>query len=195
MALADILTRIDGDTESETGAILSAAKERAGTIVAEATARAGAHRTEVAAAATAAATREADTIVVNARLAARDAEVTARRRLLDEAFVAAADALAALPDAEYARFLAARVAAVARGGETLSFGAADMGRAILVIDEIARIAPQLPLQVAEKPAPFERGALLEGPRVRANLSLAALIDENRDDLEVAVARVLFPEEA
>jgi len=195
VALADILTRIDGDTSDETRAIVTAAEQRAENILAEATARADAHRAEVAAAATAAATREADTIVVNARLAARDAEVTARRALLDEALAGAADALAALSDADYARYLAARVAEAARGGETLSFGSADIGRAKAVTDELARIAPALTVTVADKPAPFERGALLEGSRVRADLSLTALVEERRDDLEVVVARVLFPEEA
>jgi len=195
VALADILTRIDGDTSEETKAILDAAKERADKIVAEATARAEAHRAEVAAAAKAAATREADTIVVNSRLAARDAEVTARRALLDEALAGAADAIAGLPDADYARYLAARIAEAARGGETLSFGSADVGRAKLVTDELARVAPSLNVVVADQPAPFERGALLEGSRVRADLSLAALVEERRDDLEVVVARVLFPEEA
>jgi len=195
VALADILTRIEGDTDSEVAEILSAAKERAEAIVAEAGKRADAHRAEVAAAAHVAATREADTIVVNARLAARDAEVTTHRTLLAETLDAAAEALAALPDAEYARFLAGRIAATARGGETLRFGSADAGRAAAVAAELARIAPQLALQVEDEPAPFERGALLEGARVRADLSLAALIHERRDDLEVVVARVLFPEEA
>jgi len=195
VALADILTRIDTDSESESGAILEAAQERADSILAEATSRADAHRAQVAAAATAAAAREADTIVVNARLAARDAEVTARRALLDEALAAAADALAALPDAEYSRFLAERIAEVARGGETLSFGADDASRRDLVTQELARIAPQLTLQVADEPAPFARGALLEGARVRAELSLSSLVDERREELEIVMARVLFPEEA
>jgi len=194
VALADILTRIDGDTGAEVAAILSAASERAESLVADAGKRGDAHRAEVAASAHAMAVREADTIVVNARLAARDSEVTARRLLIDDALVAAADALAALPDAEYARYLASRIAASARGGESLRFGSADTGRATLVVDELSRIAPRLDLKVGDEAAPFERGALLEGPRVRADLSLAALIHERRDDLEVVVARVLFPEE-
>ncbi len=195
MALADILTRIDGDTSAETEAILSAATERAEQIVADAESRAAVHRAEVAAAAESAATREADTIVVNARLAARDAEVTARRLLIDEALSAAAEALAAQPDAEYARFLAQRIVEAARGGETLLFGSADAGRKAAVTAELARIAPGLELSVAEEPAPFERGAMLQGSRVRADLSLPAIIAERRDDLELEVARVLFDEEA
>jgi len=195
VALADILTRIASDSGEEAGALLSTAQERADAIVAEATARAAAHRAEVATATAAAVAREADTIVVNARLAARDAEVTARRLLLDEALAATADALAALPDDDYARFLAACIAAVARGGETLSLGADEASRAALVTAELARVAPALSVKLAEKPAPFKRGALLEGDRVRADLSLPALIDERREELEIAVARVLFPEGA
>jgi len=195
VALADILTRIDVDSGSEAVAILAAAQERADAMLTDATTRAEAHRAEVAAAAQAAAGREADTIVVNARLAARDTAVAARRALLDEALTAAADALAALPDSEYARFIAGCISKAARGGETLSFGSRDAARRDLVVAELGRIAPQLSLQVADEPAPFERGALLAGDRVRADLSLASLVEERREELEMAVARTLFPEGA
>ena len=157
--------------------------------------RAAQHRAEVAATSTAAAAREADTVVVNARLAARDAEVTARRELIGETLTAAADSLAALPDQHYARYLARNIATAARGGETLRFGSADVGRASAVVSVLADIAPGLAVTVADAPAPFERGALLEGDRVRADLSLTALIAERRDELEVVVARTLFDEEA
>jgi vacuolar-type H+-ATPase subunit E/Vma4 len=195
VALKDILTRIGTDGDTEAQAILSTAKEQAAALVAEATERAKAHRAQVAAAAQATAAREADTILVNARLAARDAEVSARRALIDEVLAATAEALAALPDGEYVRFLAGRIAREASGGERLSFGSEDRDRANAVVRELERIAPQLEVSVSGGPASFARGALLEGARVRADLSLAALVEECREELEIVAARVLFAGEA
>lgn len=195
MALADILTRIARDSDAEKTAVLSAAREQADAIVADAKEWADAHRVQVVESAQAAAAREADTILVNARLAARDAEVLARRELIDEALAATAEALAALPDAEYARFLAQRIVPVARGGETLLFGSEDLARRDVVIQEIGRIAPDLALSASDAPAPFARGALLESARVRADLSLTALVEERREELEIVAARALFAEEA
>jgi len=133
VALADILTRIAGDSAAQTSETTSAATKRAETIVRDAERRAALHRAEVAASSAASAAREAATLVVNARLAARDAEVSARRELIGETLAAAADALAALPDEQYARYLARSIAMAARGGETLRFGSADVGLSLIHI--------------------------------------------------------------
>ena len=56
-------------------------------------------------------------------------------------------------------------------------------------------APGLALQVSTEPAPFERGVLVEGDRVRTDLSLTAIVEERRDELELVAAEVLFGEGA
>jgi vacuolar-type H+-ATPase subunit E/Vma4 len=195
VALADIIKRIKADSDAEVAGIAAAAQARADSIIGDAQKLATARADEVIAAAVAGSSREAGTVVVNARLAARDAEVTARRQLLHEALQGVTERLSVLPDAQYAAFLAPLIVSTARGGETLAFGTEDTGRASQVIAEVSRIAPALSLQTAEQPAPFPYGALLEGDRVRSDLSLSAIVDERRDDLEVVAARVLFPEEA
>ncbi|HSK48513.1 MAG TPA: V-type ATP synthase subunit E [Coriobacteriia bacterium] len=195
MALADIISRIESDAEVEAARITEAAQKRAAEIVAEAQRRAEAHHDSSLAEADTAAHREADRIVVSARLKARDEALVQRRALVDVALTQTADALAAAPADEYARFLAERVARVARGGETLRFGSADSARADAVVDALRVVAPGLSLTVSSEPAPFARGALVEGSRVRADLSLNAIVEERRDELELVIASVLFAEEA
>lgn len=195
MALADIIVRIESDADAEAAAIISAAETRAAETLAAAREKADALAAQVRTAAEASAGREAATVVVNARLHARDEAVSAHRALVEEALAAAADGIAALPDERYAAFLAGRIAREARGGETLSFGRLDAGRAAATVAQLKALAPQLNLQVSDGCAPFDRGALLVGDRVRADLSLPALVGERRDELELVVAAVLFREGA
>ncbi len=74
-------------------------------------------------------------------------------------------------------------------------GSEDQSREEAVRAELARIAADLRLQRASSPAPFGRGALLEGDRVRATLSLETIVADRRDALELVVARSLASEEA
>lgn len=193
MALQDIIERIEGDASAEAGRLLDTAGARADAIREEAEARAAAQTAETLASAGQAARREADTLVVNARLRVRDEELASRRARLDDVLVRVVAALAELPDSEYAEFLAKRIADAGRGGERLLLGAADVSRAPAIAAALARIAPELKLVVTDGAAPFDRGALLVGDRVRANLSLQAIVEERRDDLELVIARVLFGE--
>lgn len=195
MALADIIARIEADAAAEAAAIETTANERAEAVLAAARATADAHVADVVAAAERDAARDAETIVVNARLKGRDELVAARRALIAEALERAAERIAGLPDAEYASFLAGRLAVVARGGETVAFGGEDAGRAPAVLAQVERLAPGLGLVPAQTPAPFARGALLTGDRVRADLSLSAIVAERSDELELVAAGALFGGEA
>lgn len=194
MALTDIINRIEADTAAEVESIRAAAQARADAIMAEATDTAEKTVAQARAAAQSAAAREADTLLVNARLRVRDAGVTARRALIGRVISEVEQRIAALPDADYVAFLAARIVAAARGGEVLHVGTADSGRASAVLDAVHAIAPGLAMTLAAEPAPFERGALLVGDRVRADLSLASIVNERRDELELAIAAELFRHE-
>lgn len=195
MALADIIERIEADATTEASAIEAVAAERAEAALTAARAKAQAESARVIAAAEHDSARDAETIVVNARLRGRDAFVAAQRALIDEVLVAAAQHIADMPEDEYARFLARRIAGVARGGETLSLGALDAPRAPAVTAALSELAPELELVASVSPAPFERGVLLAGERVRVDLSLPTIISDRADDLESVAAAVLFSEGA
>jgi len=195
VALADIINKIETDAEAESQRILAAAEERAETIKREATQVADGYRATFVENAEAEARREADRIVVSARLAARDEALAKRRLLVDEVLADVARSMASSSDSEYASFLASRVAAVARGGETLHLGTEDVARADAVVEALRLLAPGLSLAVSKTPAPFARGVLLQGDRVRVDLSLGAIVEERRDELELSVASKLFEKEA
>lgn len=195
MALADIVTRIREDNDALVARIDAEAAERAEALREEARAQAEAARAAKLAAAERDARREADRIVVSARLQVRDEQVAARRALIDQALVQVELALTALPEDRYVAFIAERIAGVARGGETLAFGTADAPLAERIVAEVARRSPGLELSVAGEPAKFERGVVVIGNRTRADLSLTALVEERRADLELVIAKTLFREEA
>jgi len=195
VALADIIARIASDAATEADAIVLEAEQRASQIVTAAQAKAKRETAQTLDAASVESARAAETVVVKARLAARDALVARQRELIGEALAATAEALAALPDERYVPWLAGRIAAVARGGERLALGSADQSRATAIMQAVAAAAPDLQLEQAPQAAPFERGALLQGDRVRADLSLEAIVSDRKDELELVVARALFSEEA
>lgn len=193
MALADIVAKIEADAAAEAARIIEAAEQRAELLRANARAQAAEHTESVVALARRDAERQAGTTVVGAKLQARDRGLAERGKLVDEAIAQLRLALVALPDDRYGAFLAARIAEAARGGETLLLGSADIGRMDSIAAAVDIAAPGLDLVIAETPAPFERGALLEGSRVRADLSLEAIVDDQRDRLEAVASEALFGE--
>jgi len=194
VALADIITRIDADAEAEGQALLADARTRAEELLAagEADAR------EVLARAEERASREArveaETVLANARLTARDLALSARLALVDEALARTADAIVALPDAEYVAFFARRIAAEARGGEAVQVAPADRSRLAGLEAAVAQAAPGLSLTYPADPAPVEHGIVLVGTRVRVDVSVSAIVAEEHDALAIVVARELFGEE-
>lgn len=195
MALADIINKIGADAAEQAAGIVAEATRRAERTVSAAAATAERQRSAILDDADERSRKEAETIVVKARLAARDALVEARRAEIAETLAQVSFALAGLPDDRYTPWLAARIVEAARGGETLALGSGDTGRERAIRDEIARIAPDLSLGTSGTPAPFERGALLTGDRVRADLSLEAIVADRTDELELVAARALFSGEA
>lgn len=195
MALADIIERIEADAGTEASQHAAAALERAETVLAAARAQAEANSAQLIGAAERDAARDAQTIVVNARLRGRDALVAAQRELIDETLADAAQRIAEMPDADYAHFMAKRIVGIARPGDTLSIGTLDAARGAAMTAVVRELAPGLELILADSPAPFERGALLTGPRVRADLSLPVIVGDRRDELELVAAATLFGEGA
>lgn len=193
MALADIIARIGSDAQANAAAIVASAQERADEIVAAAQAQAERQSATTLAAAQVSTQRAAETVVVKARLAARDTHVAAQRALIDETLTATAQAVKELPDERYVTWLADRIAAAARGGETLSVGTGDVDRLGAIVTALSQAAPGLALATSDTPAPFARGALLTGDRVSVDLSVDAIVADQRDSLELAISQALFGE--
>lgn len=191
MAIDDIVGRIDQDAEAEAGALVSEAEAEAARVTGDASAKATDAAVRTLARERAMAERDAATIVANARLEARDAMLTARLELDGEALVKAEAALVALPDAEYAALVARGVAASAVGGETLKIGTADTGRLRGSLAAALAAAGAPALAIGDAAADVERGVVVQGERMRVEVSPAAMIAERREELLALADRALF----
>lgn len=191
MALNDIVERIEGDAKTEAEALIAEAERRAAEIVSEARARAEREHARTVERARAASAAESDTLRANARLAARDRELASRNEIVSRALAEVERALAELPDDRYAAFMAARIVDAAHGGERVLVAKADRERLAGLADRVAAVARDLTLEWTDEPASVERGVVLEGDRVRAELSLASAVAERRSELEAVVSETLF----
>lgn len=191
MAITDIVERIGTDAAAEAGALLEAARTEASRITAEAEATAAREAAEARARAEQDAATEAATILANARLAVRDELLAAKRHLAEDVLDRAREALEALPDAEYLELIAQACAEVARGGETLAVARADAKRLAGIAERVRAMGREV--TAVDGPAPLAHGVLLEGDRVRMELSPASLVDDRREELLLVAARALFGE--
>lgn len=195
MALADIIARIESDAATEVDAVIATARAKADDTLAEARSLAEAQTADALERARREADTEAAKIVASARLAARDTALSAKRELVAEAVTRCIAAIEALPADAYVALLAGHVARAARGGESVRVGSADAEIRSALTAEVATIAPGLELAWADDPAPFERGALIEGDRVSATVTPASIVEDGRDGIELTISETLFKAEA
>lgn len=199
MALADILERIAADARTEADTIVREAEAAAEATLAQAHAEAETTAEEIARASAATASSEAETVTAAARLAARDRALAARRELVERVLRDSVDALVGLSDDAYAAFLARGVVAAARGGERVLIAPADAvrlaGRLHAALRQLAGEAGNgLDLTFGEEPADgIEHGVLLEGHRVRIEVSPASALAARREELTMLASKTLFPE--
>jgi hypothetical protein len=178
VAIDDIVARIAQDAEAEAAAIVAEAEGDAARLTGDARSRAADEAARVVARGRTVAERDAATLVANARLAARDAMLAARLELDGEALAKAEAALVALPDAEYA-------ALVARGV------AADGARLRAGLPGALKAAGAPVLEIGDGPADVEHGVIVQGERVRVEVSPAAMIAEQRDEMLAIADTALF----
>jgi len=192
VAIEDIVGRIEDDAEAEGEARITAARRDAGLLVAQAGARAEARAAHELKLGRVKAETEAATLIAGARLAARDASLSARQELDREALARLEAALTALPDDRYAGLLAREIASSPLPAGVLRLGSADTARLHAALPGALK-AVGLALTIDDGPAGIERGVVLVGDRVRIEVSPASLIYARRADLESAVDRALFGE--
>ena len=121
-----------------------------------------------------------------AELDGRKETLSVRRRMLDEAFAAAARELNALTGPRREAILLALLQKEAAQGDAVLPAKQDR-------DLIKRLLPQAPvaLTLADEDAPFEGGFLLRGGSYEKDCSLNALMAELRLAEETNAARILF----
>lgn len=190
MALSDIIQRIDRDADSEASELLAAAEEQSAAQRASATAAAEAEKTALLAKSKHQSEQDARTMVAAARLRGRDRVLAEKRVLITRALEHAVESIEALDDADYAKVLATGALKVARGGETVHPASADAARLAPVLAS-ALSSVGLTVTLGEATLELAHGILVQGDRVRAEVSAKAMVDANRSELEALVAEKLF----
>lgn len=189
MAIDDLIGRIEGDATEEAATVIKDAKASAKRLKAAAKDKADLERIRALEEARRRSAEESETLLANARLAARDRLLSAKRERAERVLVRAQQALEALPDAEYVDLIASAVARTAGSGETLSIAAADSKRLAGLAARLESLGVRLKPTAAA--APLDRGVLIEGDRLRVEVSPASLVADSRDRLLLVAARELF----
>jgi vacuolar-type H+-ATPase subunit E/Vma4 len=192
VALADILQRIEEDSLTEAAAILREAEQAAAEVRAEAQDRAKAHIEHVLERTRAEAEAAARTRLATVRLAARDNMLGAKRHMVERVLADIVEHIETLPADQYADFLARQIKTegLALHDAFLSIGHDDHVRLVSRL-EPALAAADVKLRVGGTTGAIDRGVLIEGDRVRVEVSARALVASRRDRLVQFVSERLF----
>jgi len=198
MALTDIIRRIETDADVDADAIVREAKEQAKAVMEETHSRATALLAHAKGEAERTARQDAETMLANARLRARDRALSARHELVERVLVEVEQSIVDMPDDEYARLLAKRLIAAARGGETVRLGAEDAARLGTLLPDAVRaeaalVGSKVEFIFAKDPMDLGRGVILEGERMTVELSPRSIVAVKRDELAGKVDELLFSE--
>ena len=181
-----LIERILGEAEADASAAREKAAEGCRAVIADCEKKIAERATVAAAARDTAVKGVLDGARTRAELDGRTETLSVRRRILDEAFAAAAKELNALSGPRREAILLSLLKKEAAAGDVVEPAKQDR-------ELIARLLPQVPLALtlSEKDAPCEGGFLLQGGSYEKDCSLDALMAELRLNEETNAARILF----
>ena len=190
--LEKIVARMESDTRAECDALAASAAENAAAILRDCQAQADAAARDSRQRAAAQAAEHLEHLNGSSQLACRQRVLAAKQDLIDEAFVRAAKALAALPQAEYIDLLATLAAENGSGDEELLLSAADRDAVGAAVVEAAnRKRAGAAFRLSEETRDTGGGLVLRRDRVELNCSFAEKLRQLRQEESSAVARLLF----
>ena len=190
--LEKIVARMESDTRAECDALAASAAENAAAILRDCQAQADAAARDSRQRAAAQAAEHLEHLNGSSQLACRQRVLAAKQDLIDEVFVRAAKALAALPQAEYIDLLATLAAENGSGDEELLLSAADrdaVGAA--VVESANRKRAGAAFRLSEETRDTGGGLVLRRGRVELNCSFAEKLRQLRQEESSAVAKLLF----
>lgn len=190
--LEKIVARMEADTQAACDALAASAVENAAAILRECQAQADAVTRDSAQRAEAQAAEHLEHLNGSSQLACRQRVLAAKQQLIDEAFARAAQALAALPQAEYVDLLAALAAENGSGDEELLLSAHDretVGAA--VVDAANAKRPGTAFRLSDETRDTGGGLVLRRDRVELNCSFTEKLRQLRQEESSAVAKLLF----
>ena len=190
--LEKIVARMESDTRAECDALAASAAENAAAILRDCQAQADAAARDSRQRAAAQAAEHLEHLNGSSQLACRQRVLAAKQDLIDEVFVRAAKALAALPQAEYIDLLATLAAENGSGDEELLLSAADRDAVGAAVVEAAnRKRAGAAFRLSEETRATGGGLVLRRDRVELNCSFAEKLRQLRQEESSAVAKLLF----
>lgn len=190
--LEKIVARMEADTQAACDALAASAAENAAAILRDCQAQADAAARDSAQRAEAQAAEHLEHLNGSSQLACRQRVLAAKQQLIDEAFARAAQALAALPQADYIDLLAALAAENGSGDEELLLSAHDretVGAA--VVDAANAKKPGAAFRLSDETRDTGGGLVLRRGRVELNCSFTEKLRQLRQEESSAVAQLLF----
>ena len=190
--LDKIIARMEADTRAECNALAANAAENAAAILRDYQAQADAAARDSAQRAEAQAAEHLEHLNGSSQLACRQRVLAAKQQLIDEAFARTAQALAALPQADYIDLLAALAAENGSGDEELLLSAHDretVGAA--VVDAANAKKPGAAFRLSDETRDTGGGLVLRRGRVELNCSFTEKLRQLRQEESSAVAQLLF----
>ena len=190
--LDKIIARMEADTRVECDALAANAAGNADAILrdyqaqADAVARDSAQRTETQAA------EHLEHLNGSSQLVCRQRVLAAKQQLIDEAFARTAQALAALPQADYIDLLASLAAENGSGDEELLLSKTDRDAVGAAVVETANAKkPGAAFRLSEETRDTGGGLVLRRGRVELNCSFTEKLRQLRQEESSAVAQLLF----
>jgi len=200
MSLPDIIAKIETDARSAADEVLQAAKDDAaaeikrGREAADNIRKMSAKKSERGAAAA----QQRQEIAAN--LEARKYLLGVKQEGITQAILQAQQTIAALPDAEYLKWVEQLLVANALGDEEVIIAAGDKQRVTAefirkVNQSLAKEGGKDKLKLANTEGDFTAGIILQHPggKVRNRLTVEALFKSRRDELAAIAATALFGE--
>ncbi len=188
MGVENILEKITLEATAAAESVISDAKKEAVSIVEEAKKKAADSYAKSLDAAEKEAIESINHIRSMAALEARKMKLAAKREIIDETFVAAANRLRNLPDNEYAAFLAAMANASAEKG-TLWFSERDFRLA-------EQVRPYLKGEFKISRTTVKKlsdGFIIKNGNIQVKCSIEELLSVKRAELEPVAVNILFAE--
>ena len=190
--LEKIVARMESDTRAECDALAASAAENAAAILRDCQAQADAAARDSRQRAAAQAAEHLEHLNGSSQLACRQRVLAAKQQLIDEAFARTAQALTALPQAEYIDLLATLAAENGSGDEELLLSAADRDAVGAAVVEAAnRKRAGAAFRLSEETRDTGGGLVLRRDRVELNCSFAEKLRQLRQEESSAVAKLLF----
>ena len=190
--LEKIVARMEADTQAACDALAASAAENAAAILRDCQAQADAAAQDSAQRAAAQAAAHLEHLNGSSQLACRQRVLAAKQQLIDEAFARTAQALTALPQAEYVDLLASLAAENGSGDEELLLSKTDRNAVGAAVVEAANAKkPGAAFRLSEETRDTGGGLVLRRGRVELNCSFTEKLRQLRQEESSAVAQLLF----